>query len=249
MTLLTSIKTIFFLITFLYIAPFLFEGIKKQYIALLEPRTPIGILHVLNPFNQTSYFIERLHFFFKNPSIKGIIIKIDCTDIAPGTSHTIFHDIRQLKKMYPKPIIALIENTCLAGAYLIASVCDYIIAPESAIIGNIGYTFTTIPHYILDEEHNEMFNDIKNELYQHLTKQIALQRKLLLTTTHSWGDGKIFTGSKAVSLGLSNEVGSLCAAIRTIKEKALIEGEIEWIEYNDKTSYSDIFLGNKSTIL
>src|SRR5438552_17113766 len=141
MTLFESIKSIIVITIFLCFAPFLVESIKNQYIPILEPRTNIAVISIPQQLYTSSYIIESLHSSFKDPLVKGILITIDCAVVAAGTSQTIFHDIRQLKKEYPKPIIALIENTCLAGAYLIASGCDYIVAPESALIGGIGQSF------------------------------------------------------------------------------------------------------------
>jgi protease IV len=148
----------------------------------------------------------------------------------------------------------LVENICLSGAYLVASSCDYIIAPESAIIGNIGPSFCNasvkkIVETTKDSNAQEMTCFIDNESYQQLAKQIALSRKLSLSTISNWADGKIFTGTQAVALGLINEIGSLCTVIKTIKEKALIEGEIKWIEPKEKQqNLCNIFFGNKSTI-
>jgi ClpP class serine protease len=249
MTLLNALKTLIFLTLILYTAPFLVESIKKQYIAILEPRTPIGVLHIIKPIHSTACLTEQLHSFFRDPTIKGILIKIDCADTAPGTSQTIFHDIRQLKKEYPKPIIALIENMCLSGAYLIASACDSIVAPESAIIGDIGQSFCSWSIKKAVTENSTNGETIENESYQQLTKQIALSRKLSLTTTHNWADGKLFTGTQAIAFGLINEIGSLCTVIKIIKEKALIEGDIEWIEHNEKKqNLLDIFFCNKCAI-
>lgn len=252
MTLLNALKTIICLIVVLYAAPCVIEGIKKQYMPLLEPQTHIGVLHIKKPLNNADDLTEQLHSFFKDPLIKGIVIKIDCADAAPGTSQTIFHDIRQLKKEYPKPIITLVENICLSGMYLIATACDYIIAPESALIGNIGKSFSTQSiqalHKKTEEETINNFDDIKNESYQQLIKHIALSRKLSLTTVHNWADGKTFTGTQAVALGLINEIGSLCTVIKIIKEKALIEGEIIWIEQDTKTSPFNIFFSNERTV-
>lgn len=230
MTLFESLKSIIIIALSLYAAPFFIENIKKQYLPILEPRTHIGVLHITEHFYNSLTFTKELHAFFKDPLIKAIIIKIDCADSAAGTSQTIFHDIRQLKKEYPKPIIALVENVCVSGAYLVASACDYIIAPESTIIGNIGTSFNAWAIQKINAEKNNTLQNIENESYQHVTKHIALSRKLSLTTTSNWADGKCFTGTQALSLGLINEIGSMCTVIKIIKEKALIEGEIEWIE-------------------
>jgi protease-4 len=237
MTILNLLKTVFLLLIILYVVPFFIDGLTKQYIHLLEPQTPVGIIAITEPFHNAAFFTKEIHAFFKDPNIKGIVIKINCAETSSGSSQSLFHDIRCLKKQYPKPIIALIENMCLSGAYLIASACDVIIAPESALIGNIGHTFNTqtIKHAAAGDSAY-----LENESYQQLTKQVALSRKLSLTTLANWADGKIFTGTQALSIGLINEIGSLCTVIKIIKEKALIENEIEWIEHNQDKQHQFI---------
>lgn len=229
MTLFETIKSIIVITMFLCIAPFLIESIKKQYIPLLEPRTHIAIVSITQQLHNACIVIDQLHTFFKDPLVKGILVTIDCADSAAGTSQAIFHDLRQLKKEYPKPVIALVENVCVAGAYLIASACDYIIAPESAIIGNIGTSFNSSLLERIKTKNDEHFQSIETESYQQLIKQVALGRKLSLTTTANWAEGKIFTGTQALALGLINEIGSLCTVMKVIREKALIENEIEWV--------------------
>jgi protease IV len=249
MTLLNTLKTIFLFTIILYIAPFFIEGIKKQYIPLLEPQTPIGIVAITESLHDAYYPTKELHAFFKDNTVKGIVLKINCADSASGTSQTVFHDIRQFKKEYPKPIIALIENICLSGAYLIATACDAIVAPESALIGNVGQTFNTHNIKQIIVEDAAIINALELESYQQLAKQIALSRKLSLTTLHNWADGKIFTGTQAVAVGLINEIGSLCTVVKIMKEKALIEGEIEWIEHHKEKQYQlNILFSNERTI-
>lgn len=247
MTLLNLLRSLLLLTIILYIAPFFIDGIKQQYINLLEPQTPIGVISITQPLHNNDHATKELHTFFKDPSIKGVIIKINCAEITSGSSQSLFHDIRCLKKQYPKPIIALVENMCLSGAYLIASACDSIVAPESALIGNIGQTFSALTIQQAIPENNAP--NLEHEAYQQLIKQIALSRKLSLTTVANWADGKTFTGTQAIALGLINEIGSLCTVIKIIKEKALIEGEIKWVEHNpNKQHQLNIFFSNQSTI-
>lgn len=248
MMLLNSLKIIFLSLIIVCVIPFLVENIKIQYSSLLEPQAHVGVLSITKPLHDAHDFTQHLHSFFKNPIIQAIVIKIDCAETAPGTSQTIFHDIRQLKKEYSKPIVALIENRCLSGAYLIASACDHIIAPESALIGNIGQNFCNwSTHNTVTA--NDNIDAINNESYQQLTKQIALSRKLSLTTTGNWAQGKIFTGSQALALGLINEIGSLCNIIKIIKEKAFIETEITWVEPPQKHLHLfNTFFGNENAV-
>ncbi len=225
MTTYEFIKTSLLLLAFAYSAPFLLEGIKTNYLPLLEPRTLIGIITMKSSITDSSPYLQQLYSLFKNPSIKGIIIEMDSSNAAAGTSHVLFYEIQALKKQYPKPIITLVENECLFGAYLIASAGDYIIAPESALIGGIGT-------HVLPERLQTLCNNcntVHNELYQHWTKLISITKKLSLATVSNWADEKIFTGKQALAIGLINEIGSIDKAIALLKDKALIEGEIEWV--------------------
>ncbi len=237
MTLFDSFKTIMAFTLLIYVGPMVIENIKKQYTPFIELRTQIGVIYINGTLINSYHHTAELHNFFKNSHIKGILIKIDCLNAASGTSQTIFHEIRHLKKEFPKPIIAVVENNCTAGGYLISSACDYIIATESALIGNIGLNFLTTQHLESDET---SLNTLRDNAYQQLIKQIASARKLSLTTIANWADGQIFTGHQALSLGLINELGSMCTAIKILKEKALVEGEIEWIEHKNQFCYADI---------
>src|SRR5882724_130712 len=124
------LKNILLLLVFAYSAPFLYENIKTHYTNAIEPRTSIGVVSIKGTVNSSSPYITQLHSLFKDPYIKGIVLTIDCYESAAGTSHIIFHEIQALKKEFPKPLITLVENECLSGAYLIATTADYIVAPE-----------------------------------------------------------------------------------------------------------------------
>jgi protease-4 len=244
------LKSILLAVILISITPFAITHIKTQYSSFFEPHTYIGILSIKESVTDSSAYIKHLHSFFKDTQIKGIILKINCYDCAAGTSQTIFNEIQQGKKIYPKPVIALIENICIAGAYLIASASDYIIAPESAIIGGIG--FYTIPPQLSDyttffavnyplkkhlHEHQNQNDSLHNETYQQFIKYVATARRLSLSTSNNWAQGKIFTGKQASNLGLVNTIGSMHTVITLLKEKALIDGEIEWIEKDIKSHH------------
>ena len=162
-------------------------------------------------------------------------------------------------EFHKKPIVTLVENTCASGAYYIACASDYIIAPATSLIGSIGATLSPIAFVHLNEflaqykigykplaagnyknsidpftdstpEQQAMIQGLLNDSYDTFTQAVANSRKLSLNAKDTWANGKIFTGKQAKELGLIDEIGSAYNAIKVIKEKALIEGEIEWIK-------------------
>jgi ClpP class serine protease len=229
MTLFDFLKNIFLLLLFACLTPILIEEIKFQYAPFFELHTQIGIITINNVIHDSSNYTTQLYSLFNNPYIKGIVIKINSSESFSASSQAIFHEIQYLKRQYPKPIVALIENRCIGGSYLIASSCDYIIAPQSALIGGIGLEISDLQLKNISIGEKTTASTLQNNIYQQFLNQVATARKLSLTTIDRWADGTVCTGSKAVELGLITMTGSIHNAIEVLKEKALIDGEIEWI--------------------
>src|SRR6266851_1203435 len=111
------LKNIILISIILICAPFFIENIKKNYVYYLEPKTQIGILTINEPLINSCDYSHHLANFFKNPAIKGILIRIDGGESAPGTAQALFNEIELLKKENPKPVISIVENRCIAGFY------------------------------------------------------------------------------------------------------------------------------------
>lgn len=272
MKLFDYLKNIFFILILLQFAPALIENIKKQYGNFLEPKTKVGVLSIKGVLYNSETYAKHLHKFFKNNDIKAILIKMECPGSAAGTGQAIFNEILSLKKEFPKPIIVLVENLCASGGYYIACAADTIIAPSSAIIGSIGtylpYTFKlkdfieqykihyvpikagkykamTDPFVDFTVEDKALLQNLLNDSYQQFTIDVAKARKLSLNTASEWADGKIFTARQGLKLGLIDQLGSAYNAIKIIKEKAIIDGEIEWVHPKTETGVFARLFGAK----
>ena len=269
MTFFDALKNIFLLLVFLQLAPALVHGIKKQYLHYLEPRTQVAVVTFNSFINDANCYIKQLNTYFKDESIKAILFKVDCPGSTSGSGQSIYNEIMALKKEYPKPIITLTENVCASGAYWIACASDYIIAPGCALIGSIGVTlpFNFKLNEFLEQYHIKykqlkagayknaldpfaqttpeeyaLLQSTLDDTYQQFVQAVAASRKLSATNANVWADGKIFTGQQALKVGLIDELGSMHTAVRALKEKALIEGEIEWVkESPDKGMLAKLF--------
>lgn len=266
------LKNIFFLLVFMQVLPFLFTGIRKQYSRFWEPKTSVGVISLKGVLYNSAPYTRQLHAFFKDPEIKAILIQMDCSGSAAGTGQAIFREIMEYKKEYSKPIITLVENVCASGGYWIATATDSIIAPETALVGSIGayfpylfqlkdfieqyhikyqsvkagaYKSTTDPFTTMTPEERQMLQQALDDTYAQFSESVASARKLSLGTINEWADGKIFTGRQALNLGLIDHVGSLQTAIGVLKEKALIEGEIEWVRAQQPRNFWSYLFGNE----
>lgn len=261
------LKTIFLLLIMLNFAPQLIQGIKRNYQAYIEPKTQVGVITFKGLLTDSSYYIKHINSFFKNSEIKAILLKIECPGSATATAQAIHHEILMLKKEHPKHVEVLVENVCASGGYYIASAADHITAPGTAMIGSIGtympylfqlkdfieqfkihyepikagtYKSAGDPFVPMTAQERELLQGMAQDMYQQFLDDVANNRGISLADTQKWGEGKVFSGRQAHKLGLIDTLGSLHTATASIKEKALIEGEIEWVYSPQPYSWANL---------
>ena len=265
-----TIKTAFFIIIALTVAPSLLRNLKDTYTELGKVKTKIGRVTIDTVVVDAEPTVKNLKKLFEDSEIKAILLKIECRGGYPGSCQAIFSEIQELKKESPKPIIALVENMCASGGYYIACAADRIIATKGSIIGSIGVTFSTgfnvkelaqqhhIQTYTVSSgkyktvmnpfeaptpEQLAMLQSVSDDNYQQFVSDVAKTRKLSPQTKDVWAEGKIFTGQQALELHLIDEIGSYTQAVSYIKTMATIEGTLEWVEPDQELSLVERLLG------
>lgn len=262
------LKTLFLLLIMINFTPPLIKSIRKQYHAYAEPKTQVGVLPIKGMLTDSSYYIKQLNTFFKDTEIKAILLKVECPGSAAATAQAIHHEMLMLKKEHPKHVEVLVENVCASGGYYIASAADHITAPGTAIIGSIGtympylfqlkdfieqfkiqyepikagtYKSAGDPFVPMTPQERALLQGMAQDMYQQFMEDIAHDRGISLTDKDTWAEGKVFSGRQAHKLGLVDALGSLHTAAASIKEKALIEGEIEWVYAPQPYNWTSFF--------
>ncbi len=237
------IKNMLIVLIFLYCAPSLVESISARYSSIFMPKPHVGVIPLKGACASADFYLDSLHAFFEDPDIKAILIAVESVQIPSGSAATLHNDLVLLKKKYPKPVVVFIENMCTASAYYSICAADYIIASSGALIGGIGapIPFVLTPaanletpitdyHATLAPGQRANLYDAAQDIEQQCIATIAHDRKLSLAHSASWANGKLFSGNQALALGLIDAIGSTCTVRTIIEEKALIEGDIEWIK-------------------
>ncbi len=268
------VKNIFFLLIIIQLTPFILKGIRTQYKELFVSRTKIAVLPIRGILHDSAYYVKQLTTFFTDQEIKGIVLKIECPGSASGTGELIYKEILSLKNEYHKPIITLVENSCLSGGYWIACASDYIITPGTALVGSIGATFPSLfqlrefieyhnirykdikagtyktvanPFVDITAQEQELLQDVLDNTYHQFAQAVAKARKLSLNEMAQWADGKIFTGQQAHKLRLVDELGGPQQIIAILKQKALIDTEIEWVHPPQQAGLLGSLFGGSSS--
>lgn len=259
------LKNGMYLLVFLMVAPQIIVVLFKQYTALVTPSTKVGIMSMTQTLTSSGEYVKNLKKFFKDSSIKGILLRVDCPGGSAGTSQAIFNELTYLKQQYPhKPVVVFVENVCASGAYYIASPCDWILATGSSFIGSIGTyialprlkefinnykityqvtkkgTYKAILNPLLDptQEEQTLLQELCNDSYQQFIEDVAKSRPILaLKDAEQWANGKVFTGKQALDMHLIDQLGSLSHAELKIRELAHIPSnhEIQWVRAEQKS--------------
>lgn len=242
------LKTFFFVVVLLQLAPPLIKNLKQQWTDNLEPKNDVALITLNSTIMSSNHYSKLLQKYFKDSDIKAILLKIDSPGGAAGTTQALAHEITQLKKEYPKPIVAYSENICASGAYYIAAMTDHIVTTGSCIVGSIGakiatqfklkqllndykvqafsissgsYKNSLDPFTELTQEQEQMLQKLSDDTYKQFTFDIAKQRHLPLQNKDIWADGKVFSGQEALKLKLIDSVGNQSTAVDYIKQNIL----------------------------
>ena len=84
------------------------------------------------------YVVSALKTAFEYSSAKGIVLLINSPGGSPVQAGIINDEIRRLKAIHKKPVIAVVEETCASAAYYIAVAADDIYVDKASIVGSIG---------------------------------------------------------------------------------------------------------------
>jgi len=173
---------------------------------------------------------------------KALILLIDSPGGSPVQAGLINDEIFRLKKVYHKPIYAVVEESCTSAAYYIASAADKIYVDKASIVGSIGvlmdgFGFTGtmqklgVERRLLTSGENKgmldpfsPMTDVQRQYAQTMLDQIHQQfidvvkkgRGDRLKDSPELFSGLFWTGAQAVDLGLADGFGSLDSVARDV---------------------------------
>lgn len=193
----------------------------------------------------------------RDNSVKAILVEIN----SPGGSVVPSEEISKDIKAASKPTVCWLSEIATSGGYYVASACDYIVADRATITGSLG-VISIFPEYSrllekigvnmtvikagefkdfstgfrqMTEEEMIMMEEVVVETYEFFISDVASNRNLSVNYLRGISGGRVYTGTKALELGLVDEVGDRNRAIEKAGELGGIEGEPMLVEYRKGT--------------
>lgn len=204
-------------------------------------------------------------------AVKGVLLSIDSPGGTVTASDQIWHAITQFKANTNKPVVVHMGAICASGGVYIAVSGDKIICEPTTITGSIGVVLSTMNFHDLlkeygvkdvtitsgpnkdllnssapiREQHLEIMRGMIMESYDRFTQLVADGRGIDVKTVREFADGRIYTPSQAIELGLVDAIGYRGDALAECEKLAGVL-EARLIRYTRPPSLADVLAGTAS---
>lgn len=187
--------------------------------------------------------IEALNNAFSDSRTQGVVLRINSPGGSPVQAGYINDEIRRLRQLHPDiPLYAVVQDLCASGGYYVAVAADRIFVDKASLVGSIGVTmggfgFTGAMQKLGIERRaytageNKDFLDpfspespaqrahvqkMLDEIHAQFKKVVRDGRGDRLQESKEIFSGLIWTGERAVELGLADAFGSLDTVSRDV---------------------------------
>ena len=186
--------------------------------------------------------VTSLNAAFEDAGAQAVVLLIDSPGGSPVQAGIINDEITRLKALHNKKVYAVVEETCASAAYYIAAVADNIYVDKASLVGSIGvlmdgFGFTGLmdklgverrlmtagankamldPFSPQDAEQTAYIQSMLGEIHSQFITVVRAGRGDRLKETPDTFSGLVWSGQKAIALGLVDGLGSLDYVAREV---------------------------------
>lgn len=188
---------------------------------------------------------------FKDKNTQGVILRINSPGGSPVQSGIINDEVGRLRGIYPNtPLYVVVEDICASGGYFVAASADRIYVNKASLVGSIGvlmdgFGFTGgmeklgVERRLLTAGENKGFMDpfspvdpkqkeyalgMLEDIHQQFIAVVKRGRGKRLKDNPDLFSGLVWTGQKAVEIGLADGFGSVESVARdVIKAESIVD--------------------------
>lgn len=207
----------------------------------------------------------------KDKTVKALVVEIDSPGGSVAASDAIYERLRRFRSDQSIPVIVSMRSLATSGGYYVACAADHVVAQRSALTGNIGVLMprynlseamnnlgiqeTTIASSGArfknagsmfkpeDPEETQYFLELIDEAFDQFKLVVETGREGKLNgAIDQIANGKVYTASQAMKLGLIDQVGYLDDAIAHAAKAAGISN-YSAVRYRQQPGLGDLLFG------
>lgn len=210
-----------------------------KHTALVDLRGVIGVESRAS----ADKMIAALNAAYKDRNTKGVVLRINSPGGSPVQSGAINDEIRRLRAKHPDiPFHAVVQDVCASGGYYVAVAAERIFVDKASLLGSIGviisgFGFTGAmeklgidrrayaagdnkdfldPFAPENAAHKEHAKRMLDEIHQQFIGVVRQGRGQRLKDAPEIFSGLVWTGARAVELGLADGFGSVDSVAREV---------------------------------
>ncbi|MFO7570948.1 MAG: signal peptide peptidase SppA [Smithellaceae bacterium] len=236
--------------TFFYKAGVQSGGLKTKKFSFGEK---IGVVNVHGVISDSLEISQNLEEFGRDDSITAVVLRIDSPGGGVAASQEIYDAVVQLKKK--KKVVASMGSVAASGGLLIACAADKIVANPGTITGSISaimqfanveellkkigvkssvvksgrYKDIGSPTREMTDEERLIIQELVDDIFDQFVNVIVKDRNISRPQVVAIADGRVFTGRKALELGLVDQLGDMGSAARLAIELTGKSGEYDLV--------------------
>jgi len=188
--------------------------------------------------------IAELKWAAEDPEVKSVVMRVSSPGGSAVASDIIWREVKRLAET--KPVVVSMGNVAASGGYYISAPAARIFAESSSITGSIGVigmlpkftefrqkygvSFHTVTQSQREkllgmgsastDEDKKLFSMTIDNMYQEFIAKVAEGRSLKVEDVDRMGQGRVYTGTQALELGLVDELGGIQDAFQAAKKLA-----------------------------
>jgi len=197
-------------------------------------------------------------------NIKAVVLRVNSPGGSVSASEAILRELALIRQT--KPVVVSMGTVAASGGYWIATAAERIFAEPATITGSIGVygmffnfqglandklglTFDTVKTgkfadaatIVRPKTDAElaMFQTVVDWVYDQFLTKVTAARKLDRKTVEEIAQGRVWSGSEALSLHLVDEIGGLAAAVKYTADKAGLGADFRVTEYPRKKLFAE----------
>ena len=199
----------------------------------------VNVEGVILDASATNAWIEKIH---RDPSIKGVVLRVNSPGGAVGPSQEIYAAIKRLDET--KPVIASMGALAASGGYYVSLGAREIYASPSSLTASIGVKMQ-LPNFgelmktigisettlatgklkdagsswrTMTPEEEAYLRSLIGDMYDEFIQTVARERELPLETVRGLADGRAMTGRQALEAKLVDKLGDRYEAVRRVMQ-------------------------------
>jgi protease-4 len=194
--------------------------------------------------NAVSLFAQQLNKAAADNDVKAVVLRVNSPGGTVTASDLMFEAVNDFRQKSKKPVVASTQEIAASGGYYVTCAADQVVVHPTSVVGSIGVIFSSFevedlmgkigvkniaiksgplkdmgsPFKALGPEERQVMQAMVDDYYARFKDVVKSRRKVRPDDFAMVTDGRVFTGVRAVELGLADRTGRLEDALDLARE-------------------------------